>query len=918
MSNFRLSIRWKLLLPFLFIILLVLGVLLPFTNQLVSKRMEAEADRRLTQITESVSALMEQSEKQAGLSGDFVANLPEVRAAATDKPYLLADILPARRDSLNLRELSYYTAGFQPGDTPAFYGGPVAARRLQVSKEATDIRDQLILEALKTGHSATTVVIVPQGSQILGASPVLTSGVEAMGTENIQGVILASIFIDQEYIQDISDVVGADVAIVKDNAPIASVISPDTGYEKLIQEGFINPNGEITSTFVSHGDQQAMTNERLLAAPLVIDGQDRGSVLVAQSVDSFIRAQVDIQNTLIGFAGVIAVTSVLFAALSLVNFARPLTNLANAAEEVSHGNLSKRVNISSSMLMRDEISDLGLSFNIMTERLRDLYTNLEQQVLERTAELQHTLEELGIARDAALEASRAKSTFLANMSHELRTPLNAIIGYSELLMEEAEDYGNKESIPDLKKIHAAGKHLLQLINDILDLSKIEAGKMDLYLENFEVQSLIDDVISTIQPMIDKNANILNLELDSSVGSMRADVTKVRQSLFNLLSNASKFTNEGTVTIRVAREAEPPAGWVSKSDYQGEWIYYSVSDTGIGMSQEQVDKVFGEFQQADASTTRKYGGTGLGLAITQRFCQMMGGDIVVHSTQGEGSTFTFWLPADLQTAPAREEALVNGSGDGIGGSAGTVLVIDDDPSVREMMIRFLGKEGYRVETASGGEEGLKKALDVKPAVITLDVMMPHMDGWAVLTQLKADPELRHIPVIMVTIVDDKNLGFALGASDYLTKPVDRARLVDILNKVRCGSDPCQVLIVEDDEVIRGLMRRMLEDEGWAVTEAMNGRQALDCITLAKPELILLDLMMPEMDGFQFISELRTNPMQDHREIPVVVVTAKDLTTEDRVQLNGYVERIIQKGGQNYNRDTLLGEIRSMVATYISKP
>jgi signal transduction histidine kinase/DNA-binding response OmpR family regulator len=726
------------------------------------------------------------------------------------------------------------------------------------------------------------------------------------------------VFIDQTYIDQISEVLGAEVAIVKSNAAVASTIDKESGYETLLQEGFIDPNGGITSTNIAYDMGSGTTQERLLAAPLVLNGRDQGTVLVSQSVDSFLQTQVAIQNALTGLAAVIVVTAVIFAVLSLVNFARPLTHLASAAEEVSHGNLDKRVTVNAGILLADEITDLGVSFNIMTERLRHLYNNLEQQVQERTAELQSALGDLGVARDQALEASRAKSTFLANMSHELRTPLNAIIGYSELLMEEAEDFGNTESIPDLKKIHAAGKHLLGLINDILDLSKIEAGKMDLYLEQFDIAALIDDVVSTIQPMIDKNANMLKIELMGDVGTMRADVTKVRQSLFNLLSNASKFTNEGTVTLRIARESEPPAGWESSTGYNGEWIYYSVSDTGIGMNPDQVAKVFGEFQQADASTTRKYGGTGLGLAITQRFCQMMGGDIVVHSTAGAGSTFTFWLPIDVQAPATKEQVALEIGKEGATPGASTVLVIDDDPSVREMMVRFLSKEGFRVETASNGEEGLKRALELKPAVITLDVMMPHMDGWAVLTQLKADTALRNIPVIMVTIVDDKNLGYALGASDYLTKPVDRARLADILKRVRCGSDPCQVLIVEDDEVIRGMMRRMLEDEGWAVTEAVNGRHALEVITATKPELILLDLMMPEMDGFQFINELRQSPVEDRREIPVVVVTAKDLTSEDRMQLNGYVEKIIQKGGQNYNRESLMGEIRNMVAAYIQKP
>ncbi len=914
MSNLRLSIRWKLLLPFILIIVLVLGVLLPITNRLVSQRIEDEADRQLEQTAASVAKLIENSEEQALLSASFVANLPEVRAAGSSADEL-GHVLPPRREALDLRELSFYSADFTPGDTPVYYDGPVTARRLQVSEAANQTRDALIEQALMTGQAARGLIVVPQGSQIIGVAPVLPPGM-AFGTPgDLQGVILASIFIDQEYIDEVSGVLGAEVALVVDNAPIASTIARETGYELLLQQDFIDPAGGITSTnIVIPRDSMAMTQSftRMLAAPLIVDGRAHGHVVVAKSVDDLMQGRRDIQAALLLFAGAVAVSSLMVAALVLVNFARPLTQLAQAAEEVSLGNLTKRVD--THFLIGDEIADLGDSFNEMTRRLHDLYHNLEQQVEERTRELQNALSDLAIARDQALEASRAKSTFLANMSHELRTPLNAIIGYSELLIEEADELGQKESIPDLNKILTAGRHLLQLINDILDLSKIEAGKMELYLEEFDIASMIGDVVSTIQPMVARNNNRLALEVPPDIGMMHSDVTKVRQALFNLLSNASKFTHEGTITLRVTRDGTFPEGWQPRSAGANEWVIFTVSDTGIGMTADQLAQVFGEFAQADPSTTRKYGGTGLGLTITQRFCQMMGGDITVRSTPEQGSAFTFWLPVRLSEPAPVEEASAAGSSRPPT-SASTVLVIDDDPAVLEMMKRFLGKEGYHVETAQGGREGLQRALEVKPAVITLDVMMPQMDGWAVLNKLKSDPTLKDIPVIMVTIVDDRNLGFALGATDYLTKPVDRARLAEVLGRIRCGNAPCQVLIVEDEPVIREMMRRMLEEEGWAVTEAGNGRQALECLAVSRPELILLDLMMPEMDGFQFIEALRQRSPEQQIDVPIVVVTAKELTQEDQKQLNGSVERIVKKGGPTYSQEGLLSEIRSMVATYI---
>jgi signal transduction histidine kinase/CheY-like chemotaxis protein len=495
-------------------------------------------------------------------------------------------------------------------------------------------------------------------------------------------------------------------------------------------------------------------------------------------------------------------------------------------------------------------------------------------------------------------ASRHKSEFLANMSHELRTPLNAIIGYSEMLQEEAGDLGEERFVADLKKIHAAGRHLLELINAVLDLSKIEAGKMDLYLETFDIRGLARDIAAVIQPLAEKNANRLEVRAGENLGTMHADLTKVRQSLFNLLSNACKFTERGTVALAVAREG----------DDVGEWITFAVSDTGIGLTPEQIGRLFQEFSQAEASTTRRYGGTGLGLALSRRLCQMMGGEITVTSAPDEGSTFTIRLPAVVSETKAEPAPPTAGPAEAA--AAGTVLVIDDEPTVRDLMQRFLVKEGFRVALATGGEDGLRLARELRPDAITLDVMMPGMDGWAVLSALKADPDLAEIPVIMLTIVDDKNLGYSLGASDYLTKPLDRERLLSVLARYRRDAP---VLVVDDDAALRELMRRVLEGAGYTVVEAENGRVALERLRAVSPGVILLDLMMPEMDGFEVVAEVRRH--EAWRAIPIVVVTAKELTAADRQRLNGYVERILQKGA--YTRDTLLAEVRDLVAACVAR-
>ncbi|MDQ2800713.1 MAG: response regulator, partial [Armatimonadota bacterium] len=479
-------------------------------------------------------------------------------------------------------------------------------------------------------------------------------------------------------------------------------------------------------------------------------------------------------------------------------------------------------------------------------------------------------EELLRAKDAAETASRTKSQFLANMSHELRTPMNAILGYSEMLQEEAEDQGLEDFTPDLQKIQSAGKHLLALINDILDLSKIEAGKMELYLEDFDIAGVVGDVAATVQPLIAKKNNSLIVHCPDDAGKMRADLTKVRQSLFNLLSNAAKFTENGEITLDVVRDG-------------GDWLF-TVRDTGIGMTAEQTAGLFEAFAQADASTTRKYGGTGLGLAITRHFCRMMGGDATVESAPGSGSAFTLRLPAvvrEAKTADGETPVVTYSETPPVTTAGDLVLVIDDDPAARDLMRRFLSKEGFRPETAGSGEEGLRLARLLHPVVITLDVMMPGMDGWAVLQQLKADAETQDIPVIMLTMVDDKNIGFALGATDYLTKPIDRSRLAAVLGRYRCGEGGCGVLLVEDDDTTREMMRALLTREGWNVSEAVNGLAALEQMETARPDLILLDLMMPEMDGFEFAQRLRERP--EWHTVPVIVLTAKDITDADRLRL-----------------------------------
>jgi PAS domain S-box-containing protein len=509
------------------------------------------------------------------------------------------------------------------------------------------------------------------------------------------------------------------------------------------------------------------------------------------------------------------------------------------------------------------------------------------------------MRELDKAREAAEIANRAKSQFLANMSHELRTPLNAIILYTELLRDEATDSGLENFLPDLKKIYGAAKHLLALINDVLDLSKIESGKLELVLETFEVPAMIRDVVTTIEPLAQKNANRLDVHCPADMGTMHADLTKVRQSLFNLLSNACKFTEGGTVRLEVTRE-----------ERDGSWFVFCVADTGIGMTPDHLGKLFKPFSQADPSATRRFGGTGLGLAITRQFCEAMGGDIAVESQPGVGSAFRIRLPAGAAEAKeAKEEPRPAPPAAPPRPRSEAVLVIDDNSTAREALRRFLTYKGFRAEAAAAGEEGLRLARELHPLVIMLDVVMPGMDGWAVLTALKADPELADIPVVLFTgVLDDRQEALRRGAADYVEKPVDPDHLMDVLRRYCGGPSALRALVVDDDADLRRRLRGLLEQAGWEVDEATDGREALTRLSKRKPGLILLDLLMPEMDGFEFLAELQQR--EEGRSVPVLILTAKELTMVDQQRLQRPIEKVLQKG--ELGHEQLLAEVRALMA------
>ncbi len=557
-----------------------------------------------------------------------------------------------------------------------------------------------------------------------------------------------------------------------------------------------------------------------------------------------------------------------------------------------------------------EERDLKKAIEEKTKEIEDLKRNLEKKVLQRT-------EELGKINRELEYANQLKSRFIANMSHELRTPLNSIIGFSDVLLDSTFGALSENQERYIRNIYSSGRHLLELINNVLDIAKIEAGKYEMVYETFLVDDIIGEVINIMKTLAENKFIEIMASIGEGITTITADRVKLKQILYNLLSNAIKFTPEGgmvKVDIARGRNFDKPH---ARPATDLEFIRFSVSDTGIGISPEDKERIFDEFEQANASLSNRYGGVGLGLALTKKLVELHGGDITVESNLGEGSTFIFGIPV---TSPVAEAAgtenieAVSLNFPWMKEEAPLILVVEDDFATAELLTLHLTQAGYKVAHAFNGEEALEKARDLQPFAITLDVLLPKKDGWEVLQELKSDSKTAEIPVIIHSIVDNKDLAFALGATDYLMKPLDKEALLSKLEEITIARGkrvmPISVLIIESEDDVTNYLKEIFEPQGFLIYTAPSGKRGIELASALRPAVILLNFTLPDMIGFDVIKGVKENPST--KDIPIFILTERDISVEDRIALVGKIERIVQK----YNFDTkeLIGHIKELELLY----
>ena len=643
-----------------------------------------------------------------------------------------------------------------------------------------------------------------------------------------------------------------------------------------------------------------------------------GTARIGISLDPMNKAISEARMTIIGLTTLvvaIAIFATIFLAGLIVD---PVQQLLTATERVAGGDLDKHVEINTN----DEIGDLGASFNKMTEDLKGYRTELEEHsrtlehtVEERTKALRLTNETLQETNRELKTVSRHKSEFLANMSHELRTPLNAIIGFSEVLFDQSFGDLNKKQLSYTENVIVSGKDLLALINQILDLAKVESGTMSLHLESFPVAGAIAEIAGLARGLAAKKEITVKQRLSPKITNITADPKKFKQIFYNLLSNAIKFTPEGgwvEISSDIVGDFEPAGDdeFVLKGNAK-----FCVTDNGIGIDEADWESVFQAFHQVDGSQSREYDGTGLGLALTKRIVELHGGSIWLESEKNKGSSFFFTLPmakeditepeaavseierpdAEMVSAPKRNR------------EKAVVLVVEDDAHSYELIATYLEEAGYETARAATAEQALHMAHTIRPSIIALDIILPDRDGWSVLQQLKASPDTSHIPVVITSVLQDEDTAFSLGASDYIVKPVHRKELIECVERLRTISAEgkiSSILVVDDDADFVNVLAAMLEDELFSVGRAYTGLQGIEVASKEKPDLIFLDLILPDISGFEVVEFLKMS--EATKEIPIIIITGKNLTPEEKRLLNGKIEAAARKG--HHGKHDFLGEIK----------
>ncbi|MBU6954809.1 response regulator [Hahella sp. HN01] len=706
---------------------------------------------------------------------------------------------------------------------------------------------------------------------------------------------------------------GKVLSALKENASVEAAALYQNGEAKAFAE--YPQHGAAVGLAAMAGKDGVWLRQEfyVTSTPVKVNEETVGYLVLKSNLQEWDRFKQKLLSLFLVLIGGMLALTLLVSYWLKSHITQPLASLSEWAMQVSK---HKDFNARASKRNEDEIGHLVDSLNVMLSELarQETIVSLNRELEWEIQERKVVEKDLIATRNRAEEANKAKSRFLANMSHELRTPLNAIIGYSEMLQEVVaeDDYEREEILDDIGKVRSAGKHLLSLINDILDISKIEAGKMQISIEAFSMEDLVDEVAGALRLLADERRNKLVVRGAGEVGVVHSDLVKVRQILFNLLSNAVKFTQDGVVELICERESA-----------DGEdWMLCRVRDTGIGISASAIKELFRPFSQADPSTTRRYGGTGLGLAISRSYATMLGGEISVTSKEGEGSEFCIRLPTTAEIH-GPEERIVGGetvaskpplaasdtptpASNAMTGAR--LLLIDDDPTVHDILKHQLNKHGFLVSSAHSGAEGLTLAKQEEFDVIVLDIFMPGQDGWQVLQMLKSDAATAHIPVVMHTIESNAQKGYALGASDFLVKPINGARLLSILQRYQKKDAGMKVLYVDDDVHSLELVRAYMHGTGWNLIMAEDGREGLEKLD-QNPDvsMILLDLIMPEMNGFEFLEQIRRN--EKTADTAVIVISARDLTQAERGLLRQQAQAVLRKG--MYDKSALLSRIKEVL-------